>query len=450
MSARNRDRPSPPPATRHTPHTSLPLSGIRVLDFTVVWAGPYATMMLGDWGAEVIRVESLQHFPSTTRGLMPRPPAALLATATHLLGGYPHWEPGARPWDRHPMFNCHARNKLSMTVDLRRPEGLDIARRLIEISDVIIENNSVGVMARLGLDYETVRTWKADIIYVSMPGFGCTGPYRTFQGFGSNVEALCGFTAVRGYADLDLSRTAPVYYMDAASGGGGAFAVLCALHYRQRTGKGQFIDFAQAENMAPHLGEYFMDAAMNGRDAQPMGNRHPAMAPHNCYPCAGEDRWLVIAVATDAEWQRLCQALGDPDWARQERYATMPGRLRHHDDLDRHLSAWTSTQEARKAMEHLQEYGVAAGMVFFEDDAYGDPQLNHRGFFETVTHRECGTHRYPGMLWKMSKTPGSIRSAACCLGEHNDYVYRQLLGMHDSDLERLRRQGHIGDTYIET
>jgi crotonobetainyl-CoA:carnitine CoA-transferase CaiB-like acyl-CoA transferase len=427
---------------------NLPLTGVRVLDFTVVWAGPYATMLLADWGAEVIRVESLQHFPSTTRGLVPRPPAAMLANATHLLAGFPDWEPGERPWNRHPMFNAHARNKLSMTVDLARPEGYDIVRRLVSMSDVIIENNSTGVMAKLGLAYDTVRAWKDDLIYVSMPSFGGSGPYRAFQGFGSNVEALCGFTAVRGYADAPLTSNTGVYYMDAASGPGGAFAVLCALHYRQRTGKGQYIDFSQAENMLPHLGEYFMESAMTGRDPVPMGNHHPTMAPHNCYPCQGEDRWLVLAIASDAEWQRLCQALGNPAWAMQPQFSSLAGRLQHQDELDHRLAAWTSTQDARTTMEHLQAHGIAAGMVYFEPDAYDDPQLKARGFFETVTHRECGTHRYPGMLWKMSKTPGSIRSAACCLGEHNEYVYRQLLGMSEEEIVQLRQAGHIGDTYI--
>lgn len=428
--------------------TALPLSGVRVLDFTVVWAGPYATMMLADYGAEVIRVESLQHFPSTTRGIVPRPPAALLANATHLLGGYPNWDPGEHPWNRHPMFNAHARNKLSMTVDVTCPEGYAIVRRLVTMSDVIIENNSINVMARLGLDYDTVRTWKADVIYVAMPGFGCSGPYRAFQGFGSNVEAVCGLTAVRGYDPRDWTLTPSVYYMDAASGAGAAFAVLCALHYRQRTGQGQFIDFAQAENMLPHIGECFMDAAMNQRDVSSMGNHHPAMAPHNCYPCTDEDRWLVVAVESDESWQRLCRGLGEPTWALQEKFATLAGRLQHQDELDQHLAAWTSTQEARAAMTLLQAHGIAAGMVFSEPDAYTDPHLQARGFFETVTHRECGTHSYPGMLWKMSRTPGSIRSAACCLGEHNDYVYRELLGMSAEEIARLRQEGHIGDTYI--
>jgi crotonobetainyl-CoA:carnitine CoA-transferase CaiB-like acyl-CoA transferase len=236
--------------------------------------------------------------------------------------------------------------------------------------------------------------------------------------------------------------------MDAASGPGGAFAVLCALHYRQRTGQGQFIDFAQAENMLPHLGEYFMAAVMHGRDTAPLGNRHPAMAPHGCYPCQGEDRWLVLAVASDAEWQRFCHALGDPAWATLPQFSTLAGRQQHQDALDRHIAIWTGAQEARAAMEHLQAHGIAAGMVFSEPDAYGDAQLISRGFFETVMHRECGTHRYPGMLWKMSKTPGRIRSAACCLGEHNDYVYRQLLGMSAEELARWRQAGHIGDTYI--
>jgi crotonobetainyl-CoA:carnitine CoA-transferase CaiB-like acyl-CoA transferase len=429
--------------------TALPLSGIRVLDFTVVWAGPYCTMMLADYGAEVIRVESLQHFPPTTRGSMPRPPAAFLANASHLQGGYPNWEPGERPWNRHPSFNNHARNKLSMTVDTTRPEGRDIVRRLVEISDVLVENNPVTTMEKLGLTYDTVRAWKPDIIYMSMPPFGHTGPYRTFRGYGNNVEALCGLTTARGYADLGVGSSPRVLYMDAASGAGAAFAVLCALHHRQRTGQGQFIDFAQAENMMPHIGEAFMDAAMNGRDMAPMGNHHPAMAPHNCYPCQGEDRWLVIAVATDVEWRCLCRALHEPAWAMQEKFTTLAGRLQHQEELDRHLAAWTSTQEARSAMAHLQAHGVAAGMVCFEPDAYADPQLKARGFFVSVTHPESGMHDYPGMLWKMSRTPGSFRSPACCLGEHNDYVYRELLGLDDAEISRLRADGHIGDTYVD-
>lgn len=429
--------------------TTLPLSGIRVLDFTVVWAGPYCTMMLADHGAEVIRVESLQHFPSTTRGSMMRPPPSFIDNASFLVSNYPDWEPGERPWNRAPMFNCHARNKLSMTVDTSRPEGRDIVRRLIEVSDVIVENNPVTTMETLGLTYDTVRQWKTDIIYVSMPPFGHSGPYRRFRGYGGNVEALCGLAMLRGYADLGVVSNPRVLYMDAASGAGAAFAVLSALHYRDRTGKGQFIDFSHAENMLPHIGEFLMDATMNGRDAAPIGNHHPAMAPHNCYPCRGEDRWLVITVATDQEWQQLRQALGEPPWAMQEKFTTLAGRLQHQEALDRHLTAWTQTQEARAAMMHLQAHGVAAGMVFFEPDAYNDPHLNARGFFETVTHHECGTHRYPGMLWKMSKTPGSFRAPPCCLGEHNDHIYRNLLGFDDSEIDRLRQEGHIGDMYID-
>jgi crotonobetainyl-CoA:carnitine CoA-transferase CaiB-like acyl-CoA transferase len=428
--------------------TTLPLSGIRVVDFTVVWAGPYATMLLADFGAEVIRVESLQHFPPTTRGQMPRPPASFLENASQLQASYPNWEPGERPWNRHPLFNCHGRNKLSMTVDATRPEGQAIVRRLVEISDVIVENNPVTTMPKLGLDYDTVRGWKDDIIYVSMPPFGHTGPYRTFRGYGNNVEAVSGLATLRGYADLGVTSNPRVLYMDAASGPGAAFAVLCALHHRERTGEGQFVDFAQAENMMPHIGEFFIDAAMNGRDTEPIGNHHPAMAPHNCYPCQGEDRWLVIAVATDAEWQRLCQALGEPAWALQDKFATRAERLQHQDELDRHLTRWTRGQDPRAAMQLLQTHDVAAGMVMFEDDAYDDPHLNARGFFTTLTHPECGTHRYPGILWNMSKTPGTIRCPACCLGEHNDYVYRELLGMHATEIDRLRQAGHIGEAYI--
>ncbi|PON14074.1 hypothetical protein C2W62_30990 [Candidatus Entotheonella serta] len=430
------------------PH--LPLQGIRVLDFTMVWAGPYATMLLADYGAEVIRVESLRHFPSTTRGLMPRPPEAMLANAFHLLAGFPNSEPSKHPWNRHPMLNAHARNKLSMTVDLTQDEGQAIIRQLIAQEryhcrkQLVERDGKIGTRLRIRARHETrhdlfvnAHLWPHGAIpCVSRLWQQC----RSLMWFHRRAR-LCGYRPKYQHGRL-------LFYMDGVSGTGGPFAVLCALHHRRRTGQGQLIDFSLAENMMPHLGEYFMDAAMNGRDLPPMGSRHPLMASHNCYPCRGEDRWLMIAVASDAEWQRLCQALGHLDWARTPQYATVAKRVDHQDELDRHLAAWTQLQDARHAMEDLQAHGIAAGMVFQEPDAYDDPHLNDRGFFETATQYDCGTHRYPGMLWKMSTTPGHIRSGACCLGEHNDYVYRDVLGMSDADIERLRQAGHIGDTYI--
>jgi crotonobetainyl-CoA:carnitine CoA-transferase CaiB-like acyl-CoA transferase len=428
----------------------LPLEGIRVADFTNVYAGPYATMLLADFGAEVIRVESLQYFPSTTRGYTPHPTPALMATGARLVMAYADRNPGQRPWNRHAMFNCHARNKLSMTVNLHNPEGLEVVRRLVERSDVVVDNFSTGVMDRLGLSYDVLRSWKPDLVVMSMPAFGLSGPYSTVQTFGIGVEGPCGFTAVRGYADDVERRQVPtVVHMDTASGPGAAFALLMALHYRDRTGEGQFIEFAQAENMLPHLAEYLLDAQMNQREPRPMGNHHPAMAPHNVYPCAGDRAWVAIAVADDAEWQRLCNALGQPALAMQDQFRTTAGRLQHQQELDQALAAWTRQYTPAEVAHRLQQYGVAAGPVLSAAAAYADPHLRERGFFETVTHPEAGTHAYPGVLWHMSRTPAHIRRPPCCLGEHNAYVYGEVLGYSPAEIARLTHAGHIGDTYVE-
>jgi crotonobetainyl-CoA:carnitine CoA-transferase CaiB-like acyl-CoA transferase len=428
----------------------LPLEGLRIADFTNVYAGPYATMLLADFGAEVIRVESLQYFPSTTRGYMARPSPGLLASGSRVVVAYTDKQPGERPWNRHAMFNCHARNKLSMTVNLQTPEGLGIVQRLIQRSDAVVDNFSAGVMERLGLSYAALRAWKPDIIVMSMPAFGLTGPYRGVQTFGIGVEGPCGFTAVRGYADDLARRHIPtVVHMDTASGPGAAFALLTALHYRDRTGEGQFIEFAQAENMLPYLAEYLLDAQMNQRQHAPMGNHHASMAPHNVYPCAGDQNWVTIAVASDAEWQRLCAALGNPEWALQERFGTTADRLQHQEELDQALAAWTRQRTAHEVAHCLQRHGIAAGPVLSAAAAYADPQLRARGFFATVTHPEAGTHEYPGILWHLSHTPASIRRPACCLGEHNAYVYGEVLGYSQEEIAAFTQNGHIGDTYVE-
>jgi crotonobetainyl-CoA:carnitine CoA-transferase CaiB-like acyl-CoA transferase len=428
----------------------LPLEGIRIADFTNVYAGPYATMILADFGAEVIRVESLHYFPSATRGYTPRPSPELMATGSRVVVAYADRTPGARPWNRHAMFNCHARNKLSMTVDIRRPEGQEVVRRLVQCSDVVIDNFSAEVMDRMGFSYEVLHSWKPDIIVMTMPAFGLSGPYKTTQAFGIGVEGLCGFTAVRGYPDdVERLQVPSVVHMDAASGPGAALALLAALHYRERTGQGQFIEFAQSENMLPHLGEFFLDAQMNQRDAGPLGNHHPRMAPHNVYPCAGEGTWVTIAVADDAEWQRLCAALGQPDWAVQARFLTTAGRLQHQDELDQALATWTRQRTPTEVVHHLQAHGVTSGPVLSAADAYKDPHLQTRGFFTRVTHPDAGTHDYPGVLWQMSHTPSTIRRPPCCLGEHNTYVYGELLGYSPEEMEQLKAAGHIGDTYVE-
>ena len=434
----------------------LPLEGIRVLDITVIWAGPFATMLLADWGAEVIRVESRQHFQVATRGRMARPSS--FAVKSQALG-YIAWlkkEPVERAWNRYTLFNAHARNKLSMTVDLTKPEGRDIFRRLIEKSDVFLESNAPNAMKALGLTYPVIREWKPDIVMVSMPGFGQQGPYRDYRALGAHLEGFGGHTYMRGYADMDLSTNVTLFHTDEAAGVSAAFAVLAALHYRNRTGKGQYLDTAQAEALMPHLGEAIMDYTMNRRGQERVGNRDIHSAVQGCYRCkdtepetpAGGGHWVNITIATDEEWEGFCRAAGHPEWATDERFCDQPSRLQHHDELDEHIGEWTRQHDKYAVMHMLQREGVPAGPVMDERDAYNDPHLRDRGFFEELTQEDCGTHLYPGLAWRMSKVPNRLRLPPCRMGEHNEYVYKQVAGVSDEEYARLEAEGHIGMDFV--
>jgi len=433
-----------------------PLEGVRIVAIPVVFAGPFATMLLADLGAEVILIESIHRFPTITRGYMPRPPQELVPTTGATFGGtggiqtyVDHWA-GERPWDRFVMFHALGRNKLSCCIDLTKPEGVDVFKRLIKTSDVFLESNAPATMEKLGLTYDVLKEAKEDIIYLSMPGLGCSGPHKYSSLFGAQLQALAGHTWLTRYPDEDYTTTQSLlFHSDASAGATAAFAILCALHYRNRTGKGQFIDLAQIETVIPHLGEAFMDYTMNSRVQEPIGNRHPTMAPHGVYRCRGEDRWAVIAVSSDDEWAGLCRALGNPDWMCDEKFATADSRLHNHDELDKYLEEWTCRHDHYEVMYILQKEGVAAGPVLDQRDAYHDAQLQCRGFFEVVSHREAGTHLYPGMLFKMDKTPLSIRKPPPCLGEHNDYVFKDVIGMSDDEIAALEKEQIIGgDEYL--
>ncbi len=434
----------------------LPLEGVRVVAIPVVLAGPFASMLLGDLGAEVILVDSVTHFPMITRGYMPKPPQELVPTTGATFGGtgglqtYVDHTAGDRPWDRFALFHAVGRNKLSCCIDLHSPEGKEVFKRLIKESDVFMESNSADTMEKLGLTYDVLKEVKEDLIYLSMPGLGCTGPHKSASLFGAQLQALAGHTSLTGYPDLDLTTTQSLlFHCDASSGASAAYAILCALHYRKRTGKGQFIDMGQIETLIPHLGEAVMDYTMNGRIQERMGNRHPSMAPHGVYRCRGEDRWVVIAVSSDSEWEGLCYALGNPEWCKDKRFLTLSGRLENQDEIDKHIEEWTELHDHYDVMFILQKEGVPSGPVIDNRDAFHDAQLISRGFFEVVHHREAGTHMHPGMLWKMDKTPCRIHHPAPCLGEHNDYVFKEVLGMSDDEIAELEKDNIIGgDEYL--
>lgn len=420
--------------------SALPLAGIRVVDLTVVWAGPFAAALLADLGAEVIRVESLQRWDQTTRMLAPTPQeVATLA---------PDADPEAPQWEVSHNHNSVNRSKKSVTMDLTRPEGREVFYRLIAASDIFIENNGPDVVQHLGVDYETLRTYNRRLIMISMAGFGATGPYHGFRAFGANMEALVGHAMLRGYADSDPTTNSNVFFADACGGAIGAFAVLAALHHRDRTGEGQFIDMSQAENVTHTFSQAVMDYSMNKRLLPRPGNRDPGRAPQGVYRCAGADAWLAISAGTDAEFRGLCNVMGRPELVDDPRFANTWSRWQHHDELDIEIEAWTVTQDHYGAFHALQAAGVPAAPVLDMSEVAGDPHLRARGMLQAVTHPFAGTHEHMRPpVSHLSQTPLEVWRHAPLLGEHNEEVYRQLLGYSEEEYRWFVENGHAGTRY---
>ena len=444
--------------------TRLPLDGIRVLDMTVVWAGPACTMYLGDLGAEVIRVDNPYVFPTATRGLMPRPPKEINPELGPL-SGYPDHDPGRRPWNRQNLFSAHARGKLSCTLDPRTELGRATLHRLVRECDVIVENNSLGVLPKLGLDWETVHAVNPRTIVLRMPPMGLEGPYSDWVGFGANFEALCGLTGLRGYADEDPTSLTSVFHMDPASAATAAFALLAVLRRRDGidgnggTGVGELIEFSQSENVMQHIGEYFIDAAATGTRHGPVGNRSIARAPQGCYRCAvdssrpdHDDEWAVIACETDDQWQALARLI-DGDSGDQsalvddERLATLAGRFEHHDRIDQRISAWTSTRTSGEVFHQCQAAGVPAGPVLRESQLRTDQQMGDRAWFRQNGSVEQGWHSFPGRQWRWDGPEMPWRPIGI-LGDANEYVYRDLLGLDNAEWQALCDEGHITRDYL--
>jgi crotonobetainyl-CoA:carnitine CoA-transferase CaiB-like acyl-CoA transferase len=432
-----------------------PLDGIRVVDLCVVWAGPFATMLLGDLGAEIIKPENPFVFQPMTRGAMARPPQILADTAIAWSGGVPGGKIGARPWDYSPTFVSLYRNKKSFTVDLRRPEGMDVLRRLVAVSDVVYENNATGTMEGLGITWDFLREANPKIIFVRVPAYGSTGPYARARALGVHLEAVMGHSLLRGYADADPSSNAAIYSGDYVAGAQGAFAVMTALWHRDRTGEGQLIEIAQAENAACMFTQAIMDYSLNGNVQAANGNRDVhGHAPFGVYPTVSpggpetmDDRWISIAIEDDAQWLAFGRAIGRPAWTADARFATNAGRLEHHDELDRLIAGYTAAQDDYELMHRLQAVGVSATPVLEASRMFQDRHLRAREFFKTQTQESSGTYEYVGPLWKMPETPVEYYQPPVMFGEHNDYVYRDVLKVSDVEFESLKAGGHIATEY---
>ena len=361
-----------------------------------------------------------------------------------ILGVYPNDEPGERHWNRNSQTNDLARNKYDITLELDTAEGLALLRRLIAISDVVVENYSPRVMPKFGLDYPRLRELNPQIILCSMPGYGSQGPYRTFISYGTNVDPAAGLASLMGYPG-ETPHMSGNAYPDPVAGLFAVGAILTALYHQRQTGQGQYIDLSQAEATTALLGELSLGTRLNGEVPPRIGNRHPRKAPHGCYPCRGDDKWVAIAVGSDDEWRALQRVLGHPAWCDTPHFASLPGRLQHHDELDHHIAAWTGEQEAYHVMHTLQKAGVPAGVVVNAEELVNEPQLQARDFFWEIDHPEAGRLRYAGQPVRLSETPARCYRPAPCLGQHNDDVLSGLLGLSADERAALRDKGVIGD-----
>jgi benzylsuccinate CoA-transferase BbsF subunit len=398
-----------------------PLDGIRVADFTWVWAGPFCTLQLAHLGAEVIRVETMSR-----------------VCVTRLLPPWPDGQPGV---NRSGYFNQYNQGKRSLALNLKEPRALDLARDLIRQSDVVVENFAAGVMDRLGLGFEDCRRLRSDVIMIALSGYGATGSERHYVSYGPAQVPLSGFSSLTGYTGWRPMHVG-ISYGDPTGGLHGAVAVLAALLHRRRTGEGQYIDLSQWEGTMALLPEGILAQTMTGRSPERQGNRDPLWAPHGVYRCAGDDRWVSIAVATETEWRSLASVV-DPTLASDARFSDAAARKRHEDVLDETIGAWCSQRSPEAVTRELQAARVSAFIAMTAKDLHEDPHLAARDYFVELPHPEVGVRRHMGIPYKLHGSPVAVRSPAPCLGSDTESVLREILGYDDERIAELRAAGAL-------
>ncbi|HKS92120.1 MAG TPA: CoA transferase, partial [Tepidiformaceae bacterium] len=359
---------------------------------------------------------------------------------------------GPRPWNNSPAFIHVLRNKKSFTVDSRRPEGLAVVKALIRVSDVLPENLALGTLEKLGLDDETIRAERPDIVILHLPAFGKTGAYIEGRGYGAHIDAVAGSSILRGYADLGPESNTQIFAGDYWIGMHGAFAVMAALRHRRRTGEGQVIELSQAECSAQMFPQAALDAAWNGREQQSIGNRSvEGYVPNGVFATRGDDRWITISCRSDSEWRALVDFMGRPGWASGDALDSASGRRANETMIEERLAEWSARQDRDELFHGLQAAGVTAGPVLSARDAAEDAHLAVSGAWTRLP----ATEDYPETDWvspayRFSKSDVRIRTAPALFGEHNDYVYREVLGCRDDEIARLTEAGHIRDTFDQT
>lgn len=408
-----------------------PLSGIRICDFSWVWAGPYCTLQLAHLGAEVIRIETSTR-PCVTRVLAPWPGGVFKGLNS---SGY---------------FNQYNQGKKSLSLNFKHPEAKEVAWRLIKQSDVVINNFAAGVLERMGFGYEAVKKARPEIVMATLSGYGDTGPYRDYVAYGPAQVPLSGLSSLTGYKGFPPMH-AGFSYADPNAGIHGAFAILIALYHRQKTGQGQYIDMSQWECAMNLLAEGILEYTMNGREPVRSGNRDPFMAPHGNFRCLDLpekvmdvtiDEWVSIVCASDEEWARLARAIGKPELAADARFNTLAARKQNEDALEAVITEWTSKRRVAYVVDTLQAAGVAAGACADNKYLCEDPQLAARDYWVELKHPQVGVMRHCGIPWRMSGTPTRVAAPAPCLGQHTDEILAWL-GYSTAEIATLRGQGAL-------
>ena len=422
---------SPPPARSGRPAGDsqkpapprAPLDGVRIVDLTRIWVGPYCTRQLADFGADVVKIESTVFDPNSRTG-------GIIPTHADL-----------------------SRNKRSVTVDLHTPGGQEIVKRLVANSDAIVENYAAGTLSRWGLGYDDLRQVNPDIVYLSMPGWGSVGPYADHVLFGLQAQTASGVSYLWGYPDAPPRDRCAIYYADFFVGSQAAFALETALLHRRRTGRCQFVEISQVEAMANAMAVPFLDHVLNARDVQPAGNDRLYAAPHGVYPCAGEDRWAAIACETDDQWAAFAAALtpnvppnaSPPGWTLDERFRSFEGRDAHREELDAHIAAWTADLTPKQVMFTLQRHGVPAVAVQDSEEVFFDPHLRSRGYIQPIEHPEpvWGVVHHAMFTSRLPETPGAVRLPAPALGAHTREVLTHIANYAEDDIQRLTESGAL-------
>ncbi len=403
----------------------LPLEGVRIADLTMMWAGPYATRILAEMGAEVIKIESPRAWDNI-RTLIPQPDAP-------------------EPWNSSFYFNYYNRDKKSLTLDLAQERGRQVFLSLVAHCDVVIENYRADVLDKLRLGYEVLRAARPDIILVSMAGFGKTGPERDNVGFGPIIEQMAGMTSLTGYGGPESEPTKTgISYGDPVAGIAAVGAVALGLIQRRKTGAGCFIDLAQRETMAAMIGEAFVAQSLRSEGPLHYGNRSPRFAPQGVYQMQGEEQWIAVSVRSDDEWRALATTIGAGDLAGL-RFAE---RLARHDEIDGRISGWAASQLPREAMETLQAAGVPAGRVLDTKEIHDDPNLVARGYWVRLPHPRMHSWRQPASAWRLVEANPQLRRHAPLFGEHNREILGGLLRLTDEEIAALEAAGIIADAPV--